>query len=504
MDFDIELELHRRPDTDSAVGLAATRLRTLLMSARNGITHDHRPAEGLRHTVQTLAPADAPPWASTTAELWNRVEWTERAGPAPVLFEARAPVPTALTDEEAVRFGAAVARFVADELRVPVSVTVLPGSGPWLMRGDEGRRQVRLCFPTRALAGPDSPDGVLNRSGIGSGFGGRLPMVMNHFLAKDFVRTLTSEVMRLGNLPTPPPVPSPPAASPLAALPAAARVGGRARDGEDTPAEQAIDLDRRRSLSRVGKRMHRSAAPTVPVLPASPVDPARYPLVTRLRKEAPRGMDILELRDFEQSMDLSIEVEDALRDITDLESGRLNLESSEARLQAHMLEHRYLLDEARRRRSKTSDELQQLKTQKGFVLFVRGRLQAAVLARAEKTKEFERSKEHVRELKVAVHRLQRQIVRTKEEWEAREDQLIESRARLRFSIRALASNDPRVLTHLTGIVDDAQRAHLKACMDAPAKPAASPGKAGNDESEGKSGPPSHPAPPGSRPRARVD
>lgn len=498
MDFDIELELHRRPETDSAVGLAARRLRTLLVSARNGITHDHRPGEGSRHTVQTLAPADAPPWAADATELWNRIEWTERAGPAPVLFEARTPVPPVLTDAEASQFGEAVARFVANHLRVPVSVTVLPGNGPWLMRGDEGKRQVRLCFPTRALAGPESPDGVLDRSGVGSGFGGRLPMVMNHHLAKNFVRTLTTEVMRLDNLQPLPPTPSSPAASPPAAL-----LGGSNGDREDIPAGLAIDLDRLRSLPPVGKRMRPNVAPTAPVPPGSSIDPARYPLVTRLRREAPRGMDIIELRDFEQSMDLSVEVEDALRDVTDLESGRLNLESSEARLRTHLLEHRYLLDEARWRRSKSSDELQELKTQKGFVLFVRGRLQAAVLARAEKTKEFERAKEHVRELKAAIHRLHRQIAMTKEERTAQETQLVESRARLRFSIRALAGNDPRVLTHLTGIVDDAQRAHLKACMDTPVKPAAFPGKAGNDESEGKSGPPSQPAPPGSRPRARV-
>lgn len=498
MDFDIELELHRRPDTDSAVGLAATRLRTILKSTRNGITHDHRSGGGLRHTVQTIAPADAPPWASDATDLWNRIEWTERAGAAPVLFEARAPVPPVLTDAQASQFGAAVARIVADHLRVPVSMVVLPGSGPWLMRGEEGRRQVRLCFPTRALAGPESPEGVLDRSGIGSGFGGRLPMTTNHVLAKNFVRTLTTEVTRLGNLQPLPPTPSSPAASPPAAL-----LGGSNGDREDIPADLAIDLDRLRSLSRVGKRMQPNAVPTAPVRPGSSIDPTRYPLVTRLRREAPRGMDIIELRDFEQSMDLSVEVEDALREVTDLESGRSNLESSEARLQAHVLEHRYLLDEARRRRSKLSDELQELKTQKGFVLFVRGRLQAAVLARAEKTKELERAKEHVRELKAAIHRLHRQIARTKEERTAQETQLIESRARLRFSIRALAGNDPRVLTHLTGIVDDAQRAHLKACMDTPVKPAALPGKAGNDESEGKSGPPSHPAPPGSRPRAMV-
>jgi len=499
MDFDIELELHRRPDTDSAVGLAATRLRTLLMSARNGVTHDHRPAEGLRHTVQTLAPADAPPWASTTAELWNRVEWTERAGPAPVLFEARASVPAALTDDEAARFGAAVARFIANHLRVPVSVTVLPGSGPWLMRGDEGKRQVRLCFPTRALAGPESPDGVLDRSGIGSGFGGRLPMVMNHYLAKDFVRTLTTEVMRFGNLPTPPPVPSLPAA-----MPPAPPVDSGAEDGEATPAvARDLDLNRLRSLSRVGKRMHRSVAPTAPVLPGSPVDPVRYPLVTRLRREAPRGIDILELRDFEQSMDLSVEVEDALRDVTDLERERIDLESSQERLQGHVLEHRYLLDAARRRRGRLLDELQELGKQRGLLLFLSGRFQAAALVRAEKARDVDRAKAHVKELKAAIERLQKQMQRASTEKGVRESQLVESRARLRFSIRALAGNDPRVLTHLTGIVDDVQRVHLKACMDTPAKPAASPGKVGNEESEGKSGPPSHPAPPGARPRARV-
>jgi hypothetical protein len=122
MDFDIELELHRRPDADSAVGLAATRLKICLKSDRNAITHDHRPGESCRHPVQTIAPDGAPQWATNTEHLWNRIEWTERAGTAPVLFEARVPVPSALTNEEALRFGAAVAGFVAEDLRVPVSV----------------------------------------------------------------------------------------------------------------------------------------------------------------------------------------------------------------------------------------------------------------------------------------------------------------------------------------------------------------------------------------------
>jgi len=492
MDFDIELELHRRPDIDSAVGLAATRLRTLLVSARNGITHDHRPAEGLRHAVQTLAPTDAPPWTLDATELWNRIEWTERVGAAPVLFEARAPVPMALTGHEAARFAAAVARFIADHLRTPVSFAVLPGSGPWLMRGEDGKRHVRLCFPTRALAGPDSPDGVLDRSGVGSGFGGRLPMMMNHHLAKHFVRTLTTEVMRLGNS-TPRPAPVPPAV-----LPSVATAG---MDVEERM--RHTDLDVLRAISRVGKRIPPDAAPPSPVRPGAAVDPERYPLVTRLRKEAPRGMDIIELRDFEQAMDLSIEVEDALRDVTDQDRERIATELSHERLQSHILDHRHLLDEARRRRGRLFDELQDLGKQSGLLLFLAGRFHAAALVRAEKARELDRAKAHVKELKGAIHRLQTQLHRAQVEKTSRENELVQSRARLKFRIRALSGNDPRVLTHLTGIADDAQRAQLKACMDVPSKPAVPTGTTGNDESEGKSGPPSHPAPPGSRQRARV-
>lgn len=488
MDFDIALELHRRPDEDSAVGLAATRLKTCLTSDRNAITHDHRPGEGPRHPVQTIAPDGAPQWATNTEQLWNRIEWTERAGAAPVLFEARAPVPSALTNEDALRFGAAVAGFVAGHLRVPVSVVVLPGRGPWLMRGEEERRHVRLCFPTRALAGPDSPDGVLDRSGIGSGFGGRLPMVMNHHLAKNFVRTLTTEVMRLGSLPTPPlpPVPS----SPLTL------VGGAGQKRE-----LSSDRDDLLSIARARKRVGGELVPLESTRPPPPNDPARYPLVTRLRREAPRGMDIMELRDFEHAMDLSVEVEDALRDVTDQEREHINRSSSEERLQAHILEHRYLLDEARRRRSRSQAELHELGRQKGLLLFFRGQFHAAVLARAKKANELDRAKIHVRELKASIHHQQQQLQRARGKKTERETQLAESRARLKFSIRSLAGNDPRVLTHLTGIVDDVQRAHLKACMDSPAKPTGQPGKAESEESEGKSGPPSHPAPPGSRRRA---
>ncbi|MDF4024639.1 hypothetical protein P3W24_06670 [Luteibacter sp. PPL201] len=493
MDFDIELELHRRPDTDSAVGVAANRLQTSLKSVRNGMMHDHRAGDGPRFVVQTLPPANAPPWASDTTELWNRIEWTERAGQAPVLFEARAPVPAALGALEASQFGAAIACFIAEHLRTPVSFAVLPGSGPRLMRGEEGKRQVRLCFPTRALASPESPEGVLDRSGVGSGFGGRLPMVMNHYLAKDFVRTLTTEVVRLGNLHTPPLRPFPP----LPAFPVEVSAG------KDSPVGPAIDLGALRSISRSAKQMQPDAPPVGSALPGDPVDQERYPLVTRLRREAPRGMDIMELRDFEQTMDLSVEVEDALRDVTDQERERVDFESSQERLQGHVLEHRYLLDAARRRRARLLDELQALGKRSGLLLFLVGRSRAAARVRVEKAREVDRAKAHVRELKGAILRLQTQLHRAQGEKTVREDELVQSRARLRFSIRALAGNDPRVLTHLTGIVDDVQRAHLKACMDAPGKPAASPGKVGHEESEGKSGPPSHPAPPGSRPRARV-
>jgi len=463
MTFDVELELMTRPQGRTAVALAAERLRIRLADARSMEVHDFRMRRDERlHPVATLAPSGFGEWVSETESVWNRTEWVERHGPAPVLFELRASVPDHLDEDEARRVGREFAMFVAHELDVPVSFVYLDGTSIWPIRGEEGKH-VRLCFPTRSLANRDSANDILDRSGNPSGFAARLPMATNPHLGKRFAGEVTREFNRM-----------------LQALP--------------TPSPQ-------RASSRNPFEFRFGAEPDddlTPPVAALPTNPATHPLVARLRKEAPRGMTLPDLRDFEAAMDTATELEDALKSVTQLEQDSTGFGERHTRTRSHLLDHAFLLDQARLRRSEAKDELKSLQaSQGGLFVFLKGRMQVASLARATKAEQYKRADGHVQSLKRAMESLQRESLTLAGAKVTTGRALARAREELKDCVRRLQGTDPGVLMHLLGIVSGPERKYLKIAM-ARAMPAAI--ELDSSQSKGKSGPPAQPSRGGPAPK----
>lgn len=455
MTFDVELELMTRPQGRSAVALVAERLRIRLADARSMEVHDFRMRRDERlHPVVTLAPSGFEDWASETETVWNRTEWVERHGPAPVLFELRAHLPERMQEDEARRAGRELAMFVAHELDVPVSFVYLDGTSIWPIRGEEGRH-LRLCFPTRTLANREGANAILDRSGNPSGFTTRLPMATNPHLGQRFAGDVTREYNRI-----------------LGALPPSST--------KATPTRNPFEFD-----------LGVDDDDLTPPVAAIPTNPATHPLVARLRREAPRGMTLPDLRDFESAMDTATELEDALKSVTQLEHDSTDFGERHTRTRSHILDHAFLLDQARLRRSEAKGELKALQASKGgLFVFLKGRMQVASLARATKAEQYKRADGHVQALKRAMESLQKESLTLAGAKVTTGHALVRARDELKDGVRRLQGIDPAVLMHLLGIVSGPQRTYLKIAMARAMPPAIEPD---SSQSQGKSGPPSQPS-----------
>jgi hypothetical protein len=453
--LDLDLQLMTRPDSGNAVALVAERLRLRLLDGRTGLTHDYRLRRDERHTATTLAPLNSPGWATDTENVWGRVEWTERHGPAPLLFEVRTEVPAVMDDDAMRDFAWAMAGFVSRELRVPVTYVVFDGTAPISMPEDAGR-QVRLCFPTRSLALPDGSDSVLDRSSTRSGFAGRLAMTGNPQLGKAFAGRLMRESSRLWDL------------------------------------ESAGYQRGKTALSRVTKRpfVFDFVDDEPPVVLET--DAKTHPLVARLRREAPRDMSLPELRDFEFAMGIATHVEDALKAVSDQEGTHDTLGEQQTRLTAHALDHEFELDRARERRAKAREALREA-NQRANSLFemLRRRMDAASRVRDRVAAEAAKANDHVQELKAAVSSLRDEAERMRQEKVVAAHTLTRVRDDLKTSVRRLHGTDPRLLEHLLGIITGAERTYLQSAMAKVVPVVENPAESNTDQ--GKSGPPVKPS-----------
>lgn len=448
--LDVELELMTRPESGSAVALVAERLFIRLLDGRTGVTHDYRLRRDDRHTVTTIAPINAPGWATDAENVWGRVEWTERHGPALLLFEVRTAVPDTMDDDAMRQYAWSLAGFVSRELRVPVTYVSLDGTGP-LPMPREGGRQLRLCFPTRTLAELDGADSILDRSGTRSGFAGRLPMATNPNMGKVFAGRVTREALRLRD-----------AAS-------SARLQQR-QSGPRGKTPFVFDL----------------GDEDPPVMMES--DPKTHPLVTRLRREAPRGMTMPDLRDFEFAMGMATHVEDALKTVSDQERIHDTLGEQQTRTSAHVLDHEFLLDRARERASKANEALAEA-NQRTNALFemLRRRMDAGSRARDRVAAEAAKATDHVQALEAAVVSLRDELEGVRQEKVIAAHTLTRMRDELKDAVRRLHGTDPRVLEHLLGIITGAERRYLKSAMAKAVPVIENPVESGTDQ--GKSGPP---------------
>jgi hypothetical protein len=454
MTIDVDLQLMTRPDSGSVVSLIAERLRIRLLDERSGEVHDCRVRRDERmHPVRTLAPIGAAHWATDTSAVWNRVEWTERAGPGVVLFEVRVSVPDTMDEPRARDFGWGLAGFVSRELEVPVSYVVFDEAASKLTLDMTGA-QVRLCYPTRLMAAPDAGS-ILDRSGNPSGFGGRLPMAGNPHLGKSFAAKITREAVRLRDL---------------------HQVIAAPRGSRPLAANNPFDFDFEPEAS----------------LAVMETDPAVHPLVARLRREAPRGMTLPDLRDFEHAMSLATDLEDALKAVVLSEATHTSLGEQHTRTTAQVLDHEYLLDVARRRRSRVADGLKMLDAARGGWVSTLLEALRGHPVREKKRRVLRQADDHVQSLKAAIASLRAEVIGLSGEKSTTGHALATLRDEVKTCVRRLNGSDPRVLVHLLGIVSGRERDCLRAAMAKAvpevAEPPVEPGK-----DEGQSGPPAKPS-----------
>lgn len=431
MTNDIELELIHRPNDGSAVSLVASRLKLRLLNSKTGSYYDHTP-RGEPDRSFTVAPSGALAWCAHTESVWNKTEWVERHGPVPIAFELRTVLPDSIGLDGEAAFVRAVARFIARDLGVPVTANVLDGAGAFPTRDAPGRH-LRLCFPARALALPNGANAVGDRSNGPSGFSSRLLIASNPHLARQFTQRVALEVARL-------------------------------QHGAGST----------RSISLIEKR-DKDKAPFLfddidllpdPVPQGTPLeDPATHPLLVRLRREAPRSRSLQDLREFELAMGMARTVEDMLSDVVAKDRMDAELHLQHSRLGSAVLDHQFQLDEARRRRGRLTGELDDLRRAKtGFLVFRKGRMELAILARERKVQELDRARQHIMELKGAIDRLRKENARVEHDCGASFLALGNARRELKDAVRGLHGADPRLLEHLVVILDDVQRRHMKRAM----------------------------------------
>ncbi|UPG92842.1 MobA/MobL family protein [Luteibacter aegosomatissinici] len=461
MTHDIELDLLSRPGGGTAVSLVASRLRLGMMDVRNGLMHDHA-VRGQVDASMTVAPAGSGEWCYNAELLWNRVEWCERYGNAPIAFEVRARLPGALTGSAVHRFARELAGYVARDLNVPVTFTALQGSAPWSVR-EAGDTSIQMCFPTRILALNDGSNAVGDRSGAPSGFAGRLAMVSNPHLVTQFTRRVALEMARLE----------------------------KASAGWERASSPTVVARRARSAFPFDDLDLWADIPPAPA-PAPSENPATHPLLARLRREAPRSMTVPDLRDFEIAMGFARTVEETLAEVVAHSTACDHLHGKRTQLQTAILDHLHLLDIARRTRAARVTELEELQKRKdSFMVFLRGRIELASLARERKAVELRRARGHVEELKGAISRLRHQERRLASDTEATALVLSTACRELRDAVKTLHGADPRLLQHLLTILGDDQRRHVKKAMSdaVPEKPTRE--SPASDE-DGRAGPPAKP------------
>lgn len=194
------LETHFRKAGHSAVAGVAYRLGLRLYDRRTGEWHDYRRRKIGEEIVRalTIAPDDAPSWATDPEELWNRVEEAERRKDAQVARDYRIPIPFGLTDQQAGDLAEDMARFIATELHTAVSlglhrdaeVDALGNVKP----PDKQGFHAHLYFPTRRLEDIQGEDGASNW-----GLGAKLVLLSNKSTSGAFVERLNEKWAELAN-----------------------------------------------------------------------------------------------------------------------------------------------------------------------------------------------------------------------------------------------------------------------------------------------------------------
>lgn len=197
------LEVHSRSKGHSSVAGCAYRLGLRLYDERAGVWHDYRKRELGEEIVRalTIAPPKAPAWATDPAQLWNKVEQAEKRKDAQVARDYRIPIPFGLSDQDAGDLSEEMARFICEELHVPVSLGLHRDADRDALGNlkplDKQGFHAHLYFPTRPLL--DVADGEDGKSQASMGFGPKLHEFSKQHLGSAFIELLNCRWSELAN-----------------------------------------------------------------------------------------------------------------------------------------------------------------------------------------------------------------------------------------------------------------------------------------------------------------
>lgn len=194
------LEVHSRSKGHSAVAGAAYRLGLRLYDNRQKCWHDFQKRALGEEIVRalTVSPKGSPSWCTDPQELWNRVERAERRSDSQVARDYRIPVPLGLSDQDAGDLAEEMARFICEELHVPVSLGLHRDADRdalgTLKPIERQGFHAHLYFPTRPLAELEE-----GKEGEGTGFGPKLHEFSKMHLGSAFIELLNCKWSELAN-----------------------------------------------------------------------------------------------------------------------------------------------------------------------------------------------------------------------------------------------------------------------------------------------------------------
>lgn len=194
------LEVHSRSKQHSAIAGVAYRLGLRLYDRRTGIWHDYRKRKVGEEIVRalTLAPPGAPAWASDPHELWARAEAAEKRKDAAVARDYRIPIPLGLSDTAAGDMAEAMARYLVEQLSVPVSIGVHRDNVVDAVGEAKPEEKIgfhaHLYFPTRSLEQMVGEDGTSEWA-----FGPKLVLLASKREGSAFVDQLNAHWASLAN-----------------------------------------------------------------------------------------------------------------------------------------------------------------------------------------------------------------------------------------------------------------------------------------------------------------
>ena len=144
--FHMSIKVFSRSKGHSSIAAAAYRAGSKIHDDRTGLTHDYTRRDGVA-AVRFFAPADAPPWASDAARLWNAAEASETRKNACVARELEVALPAELSNDQREALTVELSRLLVDRYRVAAMAAIHEPSAD----GDQRNHHAHLLFTTRRL-----------------------------------------------------------------------------------------------------------------------------------------------------------------------------------------------------------------------------------------------------------------------------------------------------------------------------------------------------------------